>query len=78
MKVSVIYLLILCQNIMNLIVKIYITKNVTYLQDFSYYKNINEIIYILDKMDCLNYDIIETPLDFDHYEQLYNERENII
>lgn len=60
---------------MNLIVKIYITENVAYLQDFSYYKNINDVIYLLDNAKCYNYDIIETPLDFDHYEQLYNERE---
>lgn len=60
---------------MNLIVKVYITENVAYLQDFSYYKCINDIIRVLEKFKCENYDIIETPLDFDHYEQLYNERE---
>lgn len=60
---------------MNLIAKIYINSTLYYLQDFSYYKNINEVIYLLSNMEYYNYDIIETPLDFDHYEQLCNERE---
>lgn len=57
---------------MNRIAKIYLSyPNIFYFSDFNYLKNINDIIFTLEKFGYKNYDIIETPLDFDHYEKIF-------